>query len=215
MYSLLIITLICEFCAALAATIYFSKYKNSQLWLLLPLLWYIIINEILCQFVFQSTTTGYILYNLYQVVVSITLLLITYNQIQDRKRKKIIAIFTIICALGFIVNAFIINPFEERFSSSSLLSAVLIVLGLLYYLIELLKSDKVINIGRDLFIWIAIGFLIFFLAYPVLSFARKFLVSDNLNLLKSLNYVHFIVAIISYIVITFGFYYGEKRQTII
>ncbi|WP_339849328.1 hypothetical protein [uncultured Dokdonia sp.] len=65
--------------------------------------------------------------------------------------------------------------------------------------------------SKNLFLWIALGFLIFFISFPVILLAREF-VSDGDNIHRSLNYIQFTVSILSYLTIAFGFYYGNKIE---
>lgn len=211
MTELLIAGLISEFLAAIVATVYFYKYKDSLLWLLLPLLWYIPLNEVLCQFVFANTKIGFLLYNIYDIIVGPTLLIITISQLKNTFRKKVIRTLLFTYVIAYCINLTQMNLLEELSTMMPTLSAIFIVIGLLYYLIELLKSDKIIQVGRDLFLWIAIGFLIFFIAYPVVFFAQKYLINKS-TILKSLYNIHYIISVCSYLTIAFGLYYGGKRH---
>lgn len=211
MTELLIAGLISEFLAAIVASVYFYKYKDSLLWLLLPLLWYIPINEVLCQFVFVNTKIGFLLYNIYDIIVGPTILIITISQLKNTFRKKVIRTLLFIYVIAYCINLMQMNLLEELSTMIPTLSAIFIVIGLLYYLIELLKSDKIIQVGKDLFLWIAIGFLIFFIAYPVVFFAQKYLINKS-TILKSLYNIHYIISLCSYLTIAFGLFYGGKRR---
>lgn len=211
MTELLIAGLISEFLAAIVATVYFYKYKDSLLWLLLPLLWYIPLNEVLCQFVFANTKIGFLLYNIYDIIVGPTILIITISQLKNKFRKKVISTLLFTYVIAYCINLTQMNLLEELSTMMPTLSAIVIVIGLLYYLIELLKSDNIIQVGRDLFLWIAIGFLIFFVAYPVVFFAQKYLINES-TILKSLYNIHYIISLCSYLTIAFGLYYGGKRR---
>lgn len=211
MTELFFLTLASEFLAAIVATVYFYKYKDSLLWLLLPLLWYIPLNEVLCQFVFANTKIGFLLYNIYDIIVGPTILIITISQLKNKFRKKVIRTLLFTYLIAYCINLTQMNLLEELSTMMPTLSAIFIVIGLLYYLIELLKSDKIIQVGRDLFLWIAIGFLIFFIAYPVVFFAQKYLINKS-TILKSLYNIHYIISLCSYLTIAFGLYYGGKHR---
>ncbi|WP_158306998.1 MULTISPECIES: hypothetical protein [unclassified Dokdonia] len=53
--------------------------------------------------------------------------------------------------------------------------------------------------------------MIFFIAYPVISLAREF-ISEDPKINGLLNNIQFTVAILSYLTIAFGFYYGNKIE---
>lgn len=202
-----------EILAAVMATIYFSKYKNSNLKYLLLLLWFIPINEILSQFVFQKTATGYLLRNAYRIFVTMTLLFITYKELKNIRRKKILLVLIILGAGVFFINMIFKNPSSNFLSIGFTIVSIFTVIGLLCYLIELLKTDEMLRINRDLYLWVSVGFLIFFITYPVIFFTRTLLAEGKDDLIRALYIIQIIIAIASYITIAFGFYWGEKRKT--
>ena len=85
------------------------------------------------------------------------------------------------------------------------------MIGLLLYLIELLKTEEIVAFSRDLFLWICSGFLIFHISYPVIAFSRVYLFQDSYEISEPLLILQFIIISISYSVIAFGFYWGNKR----
>ncbi len=203
--------IISEFTAAIFASIYYYKYRNSRLKLLLFILWYIPLNEMLAQYLFARTATGYLLKNLYRIIIPASLIFLIGTQITQSLRKKIVSIFFLLCVIIFIVSIYFVNPLKEFSSTNFTIFTFIVLVSLLIYFIDLLKSDRVLKMSRDLFLWVALGFLIFFIAYPVILLAREF-VSDGNKIHRSLNYIQFTVAILSYLTIAFGFYYGNKVE---
>ncbi|RMB56550.1 hypothetical protein EAX61_14165 [Dokdonia sinensis] len=203
-----------EIIAALAATFYFYKYKNTTLKWLLPLLWYIPANEIFCNFI-VSRSFFYPFYNLYDIIVSVSILLIIKSQLRTRVRKKILRYLIIACLISFIINMLLINPLKEFTTGAFTFSACLIVVALLYYLIELLKIDEILNPSHNIFLWISAGFLIFHISYPILYFSRRFLNAGSLAFYNSLDKLHVTVVVLSYKTITFGFFWGKKMESAI
>ena len=203
--------LVSESIAAIFATGYFYKYKSTGLEPLLILLWYLFINELLCQYLFGRTATGFLLYNLYDIIVTSTVLYLTYTQIRNLYRKKIILAIIILIVLWFLSSTLYVNLFEEFSTYNFTIFTISVVIGLLIYFIDLLNSNELLKINRSLFLWIAMGFLIFFIAFPVIQLARKF-IGNEIEIQKKLNYVQFSIHIISNLVIAFGFYYGNKIE---
>ncbi|AWH74206.1 hypothetical protein DCS32_08535 [Dokdonia sp. Dokd-P16] len=200
-----------EFIAAMFASIYFYKYQNTKLKLLLIIMWYIPINEVLGQYLFARTETGYLLYNLYRIIVPASFVYLISTQISDSLRKKIVFALSAFCFLTFLISIYFSNPLKEFSKTTFTIFTIAVLISLLIYFIELLKSDKVLNMSKNLFLWIALGFLIFFISFPVILLAREF-VSDGDKIHRSLNYIQFTVAILSYLTIAFGFYYGNKIE---
>lgn len=120
MYKLIYPLLAIEFIAAITATIFYSKYKHTSLKWLLPLLWYIPLNEVFCQFIVEAGK-HIIFYNIYRVVTTIGILIITRNEIESSLRKKIMSSLIVISCLSYIINIHFSNPamayLEEGFYS--------------------------------------------------------------------------------------------------
>ncbi len=200
-----------EYIAAIFAAIYFYKYRNSKLKLLLIIMWYIPINEVLGQYLFARTETGYLLYNLYRIIVPASFVYLIGTQISDSLRKKIVFALSAFCFLTFLISIYFSNPLKQFSRTTFTIFTSAVLISLLIYFIELLNSDKVLNMSKNLFLWIALGFLIFFISFPVILLAREF-VSDGDKIHRSLNYIQFTVSILSYLTIAFGFYYGNKIE---
>lgn len=200
-----------EFIAALFGTFYFYKYKNTDINFLILLLWYIPVNEMLCQYIFPRSEIGYLLYNLYDLIVSSTILIMLKTQIRLKTRKNIVLVLLVLCITIFLISLFFFNPFKEFSKSNFTIFTVLVITALLIYFIDLLNSDKILLLSKNLFLIINLGFLIFFIAYPVISLAREF-ISEDPKINGLLNNIQFTVAILSYLTIAFGFYYGNKIE---
>lgn len=210
----IILHLIVEFLAALSATIFFFKIKSSSLKWILPLLWYIPISELLCHTVFRSG--GYmLLLNIYEFVVPVSLLLITRDQLKDDFRRKVMSYITASALIVFIINWILIDPLKEFSKFAFTIASILIVIGLLYYLIEQLKSNEILKVNRDIFLWVCFGFLVFHISYPVILFAEIYFTSQSGfgTTIDKLRGLQSIIVTISYLIVAFGFYYGEKRNS--
>lgn len=196
--------------AAISATVFFYKYKHTKLLWLLPLLWYIPINEILCQKVFGPSTTGYILYNIYRIIVPLSLLLIISSQLKGKNSKSFTLVVILLFTVGVVLD-FAFTSFTTEFLNHSLtFSSILIVVMLLRYFVEELKSDNVLMLKKNLFLWVSFGFLTFHIAYPVIVLAEQYLINGNNTLRKSLFQIHLVIIIISYLFIAFAFYWSNK-----
>lgn len=201
---------IAEFLAAISAAVFLYKYKKSQLIWLLPLLWYIPINELICQYIFSGQPVGFMLKNIYRVVVPLSIILLVLSQVQKRKPRTIIKFIAIINTALVILELLTINPFETKTSFSFTIASILIVICLLIYFIEELKGNHLFMANRNLFVLICFGFLIFHVPFPVLIYAQKNISTYSNDIVRALYKIHFIIAILSYLMIAFGFYWGDK-----
>lgn len=212
MQYLIYIILFVEFLAPISATIYFSKYKNTSLKWILLLLWYIPINEFFCQFILE-VGQEYIFYNIYRFITCLGLLWVSKNELKARKKIDFVKVLMTLCGVGFIANFALVNPFSDYAEIAFTISTLFIVIALLLYLVELLSSDLIIKVSRDLFLWISCGFLIFHISYPIISLARTHLVKGSMRVDNSILYIQFATIILCYTVIAFGFFLANKRVT--
>jgi hypothetical protein len=205
-----ILVLGAEFIAAISASIYYSKYKNSSLKWLLPLLWYIPVNEVVCNFILEEKLF-YLLYNIYDLITSCTILIVLRLSVVEKKWQRGMNILIVLNISSFFINFLTINPYREYTSLSFTISAFLIVIALLLYLVELLNKKIIIKVNRNIYLWVCSGFLIFHISYPILIYARKFL-GDIKSILDPLNYIQVVIIMITYLTIAFGFHWGEKIE---
>lgn len=201
---------IAEFIAALSATIFLFKYHKTKLIWLLPLLWYILLNELLCQYLLESTSIIYILYNVYSVLVPLVIMALVLTQVKQKKTKLLIQLMISVSIISNIIELLIFNPLQNLISYSFTLSSVLIIAALLSYFVEELKGNFITSPKKNLFLWVCFGFLIFHISYPVLIFAQKYLVTEDMQVMTALYKIHLVLICISYLTIAFGFYWGEK-----
>ncbi len=204
--------MIAEFTAAIAATIYFFKYKQTEIRWLLLLLWYIALNERVAKYyVVLTETSNTWIYNIYDIVVCLGLLYIIRSQLIQKLHRKIVLYFIGLSFVLFVINYILLDPLKNPSFFAFSISSVLIVISVLFYLVRILYSASVENVSRDLFLWIAAGFLIFHISYPVIYIARVYFPGEKNQYLTSLYMIQGIVVVISYLTIAFGFIWGAKR----
>ena len=211
---LIYIVLLFEFAAAISATVYYKKYKSTPLKWMLPLLWYIAINEFTCH-ILLAPYRFEILYNFYEVIVCLGLLIITRLHLSHHTRIAIANVLIVVSAIAFTITAITQDPFKDWPVFSFTLSTILIIIALTLYLVEQLKSNKIAAYTRDIFLWVCIGFLIFHISYPVIMFSRYFLVMDSVFIYEAIFLIQFIAVIACYGTIAFGFYRGVHSATLI
>ncbi len=202
-----------EFLAAISATVFLYKYKNTALFWLLPLLWFIPINELVCQYIFPRTATGYILYNIYRTAVPLAIIFLVLSKLRKRLNRLIVIVQISFAILLYISEVFIINPLNTFIDFSFTAASIFIVISLLIYFIEEINGNYHSQVNRNLFLWVCFGFLIFHITYPIIFFAQKYIALENEVFILSLNKLQLILSIASYLIIAFGFYYGDTVTT--
>lgn len=202
-------SIVAEFAAAISATIFLFKYKNTGLKWILPLLWYILINELLCQYIFPQTQIGYALYNGYSIIVPTTILFLIHSFIKVKKSQLFVRFLIIASLLGFASELTQLNPLNTFLDYSFTLTSIFIIIGLLVYFIQELQDNLVSKVNRNLFLLVCFGFLIFHIPFPIIALVQKNITDSNPELIIALNKVHIILTSVSYFVIAFGFYWGD------
>jgi len=202
-----------EFLAAITATVYFYKYKHTILKWLLPLFWYIALNERIARLYWEYTEkSNNIFYNIFDFIYFTLLIWIIQRIVSSKKRKKKVKFLLVGYCISFLVNATLTNPLIDYLKYSYTAGSIILVVAVLFYLIDLLLSEQVSKIQKDLFLWICIGLLIFNISYPVIISAQFLYGEDSGKFESSLRILQGVIIHITYLIIAFGFIWSEKKS---
>lgn len=212
-----------ELLAAIIGTFYFYKYRHTPLRYFLYLLWYITIteftgsyaskNNVLVFFDENGIDYNYWLYNLLYIVFFIVILVIYLRSIKNSGQKKIIKYFILIYILISIINwSFIQNFLFEMSTLPFVLGSIFLIISVIFYFIQLLKSEKIKTFHKELLFWISIGLLLFHAG--TIPFALK--LNDYVLIpgIHKLFLIIYVLAISMYLVFTFGFIWSKKHDDI-
>lgn len=208
-----------ELISAVVGSIYFYKYRHTVLKYFLILLWYITITEF-CGYYFRKykflvhiSSDGVVynlwLYNLLEIVTFGILYYIFFKSLRTAKYK----LWTKILAIGFvlltIVNwGFLQNFILEWSEFPNIYGSLTLIIIILFYFIELLRSDQIILFHRNLLFWISVGLLLFYAG--TLPFAIKVNGYALIPGIHGLFLIIYILAIFMYLTFTFGFIWSKK-----
>lgn len=208
-----------ELISAVVGSIYFYKYRHTVLKYFLILLWYITITEF-CGYYFRKykflvhiSNDGVVynlwLYNLLEIVTFGILYYIFFKSL----KTTIYKLWTKILAIGFvlltIVNwGFLQNFILEWSEFPNIYGSLTLIIIVLFYFIELLRSDKIILFHRNLLFWISVGLLLFYAG--TLPFAIKVNGYALIPGIHGLFLIIYILAIFMYLTFTFGFIWSKK-----
>jgi len=208
-----------ELISAVVGSIYFYKYRHTVLKYFLILLWYITITEF-CGYYFRKykflvhiSNDGVVynlwLYNLLEIVTFGILYYIFFKSL----KTTIYKLWTKILAIGFvlltIVNwGFLQNFILEWSEFPNIYGSLTLIIIILFYFIELLRSDKIILFHRNLLFWISVGLLLFYAG--TLPFAIKVNGYALIPGIHGLFLIIYILAIFMYLTFTFGFIWSKK-----
>jgi len=200
-----------EIIAAIFATIYYYKYKNTVfLRYFIYLLWYIVINELIGYYIRSLDLKNAIIHNIYNVINFTYLLFLYRYYLKNKKNKKTVLFFAIIYVLVFVVNGFFENYLIKHQRLPYILAALFLVITILLYFFEILNSEKVLHAKRNLLIWISFGLLIYFVGNLPFRILRNYYLELTDATIHFL--VMFTLTVITNFCFIIGFIWSDKKQ---
>jgi hypothetical protein len=149
-------------------------------------------------------------YNVYNIVFFLYLYYIFFQYIRTvQYRNWIIAgaiLFVIASFLNALFDSFIHYPQLLAYS----IGACLLIVDIILYYIEILSTNKVLNIRQNLLFWISVGLLLFYVGYLPIKLTRTFFSSQE-NVFSTLQFVHWLLIIIMNSCFTIGFLWTKKK----
>jgi len=209
-----------ELLSAIIGTIYFYKYKHTHLKYFLFLLWYITITEfigwyaseydVLVYFDENGVDYNHWLYNQLYFIFFNVVLMIYLKSIKNSKQKKWIKFFILSYIIISIINWLFIQSFAFEMSELPyVVGSIFLIITIIFYLIQLLKSDSIIIFHKALLFWISIGLLVFHAG--TIPFSLEYNDYSLLPFIHNLFLIIYILALIMYLTFTFGFIWSKKE----
>jgi len=204
-----------QFATAILGTIFFYKYKKTGLKYFIFLIWYIVINEYIgIYYTANISTHNVIIYNIYSVINFTFFLLLYRHFIINKKHKKWILVFLLTYLIIFVINGFFENYMTNSQSLPYIIAASFVIISITLYFIQLLNSENVLHVRKNLLFWISIGLLLYFVGNIPFRILRNYYASAGENpqdysMLFSLNLILVIIMNICFII---GFIWSNKKQ---
>ena len=208
-----------ELLSAIAGSIYYLKYKHTVLKYFLFLLWYITLTELIGWYGSVNDVFGFYkdglsyrtwLYNLQRIVIFCSLFYIYFKYLKNELFKKWIKLFAIVYIIITILNWSLWQQFLfERSETPRIIGTIFLIITILFYFIELLRSDKIVVFHKMLLFWISVGLLLFYSG--TLPFVLKWNGYMLIPGVHKLFLIVYILAIIMYLTFTFGFIWSKKE----
>lgn len=199
-----------ELLAAVIGTIYYKKYAHSFLRYFLFLLWIIAGVEWATWALktFDIRSQNRFIYNILTTVQFIYYFILYYKTIRKKKYKLLIQSFLIVFLVAVIINFTFIQrlmltmPF---YSYTYIIGAILLIVTIGLFFIEILNTEKVLYFKRYLMFWISIGLVLFHTSVIPYVISISFLPAlQNSNILLiilfALNIIMYSCFIIGFIV---------------
>lgn len=211
-----------ELIAAIVGTIYYYKYKTTPLKYFLLLLWYITLTEFLGWASIKYEIKALLfydeneliynlwLYNLLEIITFSFLFYIYYKSLSANIHKFWVSIFFISFLIVTIINWFFIQSFILEWSElPNIFGSLFLIVIILFYFIELLKSEQILIFHKSLLFWISVGLLIFYAC--TIPFSIKMNGYALIPGIHKLFLIIYVSAIIMYLTFTFGFIWSKKE----
>lgn len=212
-----------ELLSAIIGTIYFYKYRKSSLKYFLFILWYITLTEFIGSYAsknnvfvfFDENGIGfnYWMYNSLYLIFFNMILYIYLKSIKKIEHKFWIKIFIISYILISIINWSFIQSFIFEMSELPYVTgSIFLIISIIFYFIQLLKSSDTKTFHKELLFWISIGLLLFHAG--TIPFSLEY---NGYALILGTHKLFLIIYILSplmYSIFTFGFVWSNKEKDI-
>lgn len=205
-------TLFMELLSAIVALVYYKKYKDSILKYFLYYLWIVVLVEYAAYILrewFDVVNNAY-LFNLFFFLSFLFFSFLYHQIIQNKKRKLVVKLCVSFYVVIFIVSGFYENYITDFQSIPFIIASCLFLIFMALYLTELLNSKKVLYIRNNLFFWINLGLLIFYVGSIPFRIAIQYYANiGGFPFLFAINYILIIILNMCYII---GFVWSDKKQ---
>jgi len=209
-----------ELIATITGTVYFYKYKYSYLKYFLYLLWfttftefigpYAIEKEFLIFFDEKGIKYNLWMYNLLEIITFMTFFYMYFKSIKNSSYRLWIKIFIISYVVISVFNWAFIQSFILEWSELPyIVGSLFLIITILFYFIELLKSEKILLFHRTLLFWISVGLLLFYTG--TIPFTIEMNGYALIPGTHKLFLIMYILAIVMYLIFTFGFIWSKKE----
>jgi len=211
-----------ELLASIVGTIYFYKYKHTFLKYFLFLLWYITLTEFSGWYVSSNRIESLLffdqngrlytlwMYNLLRIFTFSTIFYIYIKSINTKRYKQLIKIFLITYLILVVINWSFIQSFIFEMSEiPKVIGSLFVTITVIFYFIELLKSEKIIIFHRVLLFWVSTGFLLYYSG--TIPFALKWNGYMLIPGIHKLFLINTILSLTMYLTFTLGFIWSKKE----
>ncbi len=202
--------IIFQFLIAIIGSIYFYKYKKTFLKYFLIVLWYVAINDLLGFFLRNNDYKVEILYNIYYLVVFNYLMFLFRNYVTRKSHKKLISSFICIYTLSFLINGFFENYIIQFSRAPYIIGASFLVISIIIYYIDILNSEKVLYVNKNLLFWISTGVIIYYCGNIPYKIVRSY--ANQLRDVPVEFLVLCILTIVMNLCFIIGFVWSDSKQ---
>ncbi len=200
-----------EVLTAIAGTFYYHKYKDIPvLKYYVYILWYIVANEFIGLYLrLTSDMNTAILNNIYNLINFTYIYFLYKNHLKNNTNKKIALACCLLYWGSLVINGFFENYLLAFQRIPYIIAAVGVVTTILLYFQEVLNSEKVLHVKKNLLFWISVGLLIYYVGNIPFRILRNYY--EYLTDATILILVNLILGITMYTCFIIGFICSDKR----
>jgi hypothetical protein len=202
-----------ELLSFLISLIYFRNLKREGLVYVFVLLFVVAFSEGIGKLIdihaIQFIKSN-LWFNIMIPVQFLCLFILFYKKTTYNYWRTVILFFsglTIILTLVFILSG-------EKKSFNTLnytVESVFVSACCLHYLFECMSNKYIININKDVMMYLALGTILFYLGTLPLHSMRNYLYKNHKSIFEAYNYLFFILNYIMYGLISFGILWAQKK----
>lgn len=201
-----------NFITAIIGTIYYYKYsKTSVLKYFLLLLYYFAFNELFAKIYSNHINlNNSVFFNISQVFEFTFFLLLYKNSVTKLNNKKWISIFLLTYYISFIINCFLENFVLDFYAIPYCIGSLFTSLSIILYFLEILNSDKIVELNKSLIFWISIGMFIFYIPSIPFWLIRRYY--ENFTYIPTLFYSIYFLGFFYNLMFIIGFIWSQKQH---
>jgi hypothetical protein len=147
----------------------FRRLLDSSLRFLIPVISFICITECTAFIKLNFFSEGFeqkrnfIYYNITTIIILLLYYGLFIENIRIPVNKKIFKIICLITFCFYIINVLFIQTGQTFHTYSFTIGSICLCLGIIFYIKEIIESDKIVFISKDPLFWISVGLFAFYI----------------------------------------------------
>ncbi|MFT7072719.1 MAG: hypothetical protein ACJA1Z_000014 [Patiriisocius sp.] len=195
--------------ASLIALWKYKYYKDTALKYFIVFLFFALFIEWMGLYIGKKYGSNALLYNIYYLFYFFYIIYLFKEAVHFSKFKKYISICLCFFFVVYIYSMFTIDFTKKITTWSYVTGGLFSIIAIVFYYLDLLKSDRVITIKSNTLFWISLGFLLFFVGYIPIKIIKNGIY--NLQLIQSYNLLHRTLIIIMNLCFIVGFLIAKPK----
>lgn len=160
-------------------------------------------------FLHDRTVNNIVYYNILYLVSYSMFFWLIYKSLDRKRNKLFLLIGSILYGVTFLVNIFYGSNFILQSTSlANIVGAVILAFCIVLYYFEILFSEKVLYIKRDVFFWFTVGALLYYTG----TIPFELMINFNLKAFTAIYYINYSLCIIYYSCFILGFLLHKSRR---